>query len=114
MHHQFVANALTVKLAHEMMPESQVGCMIARFCHYGATCNPKRSASFCCMMNNIQIGSYTDVMARGEYPKYMDRYFSENNIQLKIQLKSDKENIKRTIQLTIYRFSYYFTQVLYG
>ena len=108
LHHQFVANALTVKLAHEMMPESQVGCMIARFCHYGATCNPKDQLA---LLHDEQYTNwfYTDVMARGEYPKYMDRYFSENNIQLEIT-EEDKEILKNNT-VDYISFSYYFTQV---
>lgn len=39
-HHQLVANALAVKLCHEMIPGSMVGGMIARFTSYPATCDP--------------------------------------------------------------------------
>ena len=108
LHHQFVANALTVKLAHEMIPESKVGCMIARFCHYGATCNPKDQLA---LLHDEQYTNwfYTDVMVRGEYPKYMDRYFEENNIHLNIE--DEDYQILKENTVDYISFSYYFTQV---
>ena len=40
MHHQFVASALAVKMAHEIDPNYQVGCMQIMATSYGLTCNP--------------------------------------------------------------------------
>ena len=108
LHHQFVANALTVKLAHKMMPNSKVGCMIARFCHYAASCDPRDQLT---QLHDEQYTNwfYTDVMARGEYPKYMDRFFKSKNVNLEIT----DEDIQILKQNTVdfISFSYYFTQV---
>ncbi|NBI89141.1 glycosyl hydrolase family protein [Lachnospiraceae bacterium] len=108
LHHQFVANALTVKLAHEMMPGSQIGCMIARFCHYGATCNPADQLT---LMHDEQYTNwyYTDVMARGFYPEYMERYFEKKNIHLEITEEDRKVLMENPVDFV--SFSYYFTQV---
>lgn len=108
LHHQFIANALTVKMAHEMLPNSKVGCMIARFCHYAATCNPEDQLT---QLHDEQYTNwfYTDVMARGKYPSYMDSFFKQNNIEIKIE-DGDKEILKENT-VDYLSFSYYFTQV---
>ncbi|MBS5986657.1 family 1 glycosylhydrolase [Clostridium sp.] len=108
LHHQFIANALTVKMGHEMIPGSKFGCMIARFCHYGATCNPADQLT---LMHDEQFTNwfYTDVMARGEYPKYIERHFEERNV--KIHFEPGDEEIIKSYPVDFISFSYYFTQV---
>lgn len=108
LHHQFVANALTVKMAHEMIPGSKVGCMIARFCHYPATCKPED------VMQQIHDEQYTnwffsDVMVRGYYPNYMERYFEKKNIHFTME-PGDKELLQK-YTVDYMAFSYYFTQL---
>ena len=34
LHHQFIASAQTIKIARELSPKSQSGCMVACFCYY--------------------------------------------------------------------------------
>lgn len=41
MHHQLVASALAVKMAHEIDPENKLGCMLAYHNGYPYTCHPK-------------------------------------------------------------------------
>lgn len=108
LHHQFVANALTVKMAHEMIPGSKVGCMIARFCHYAATCDPKDQLT---QLHDEQYTNwfYTDVMARGAYPSYMERFFEDNGIHIEME-EGDKE-LLQAYPVDFVAFSYYFTQV---
>ena len=108
IHHQFIANALTVRLAHEMMPGSQVGCMIARFCHYAATCNPADQLT---QMFDEQYTNwfYTDVMARGRYPKYIERHFKQRNVS--IHFEPGDEELLLNYPVDFVAFSYYFTQV---
>ena len=38
LHHQFIANALTIQQGHEILPGSKIGGMIARFTTDAATC----------------------------------------------------------------------------
>lgn len=108
LHHQFLANALAVKYAHEIIPHSKVGAMIARFSSYPATCKPED------VLLSIQDEQYSnwfylDVMSRGYYPSYMKRYFLENNLEIKINNKD--YNILKTNTVDFISFSYYFSQV---
>ena len=108
LHNQFIANALTIQAAHEMIPGSKVGGMIARFTTYPATCKPDDVMQ---MILDDQYSNwfYLDVMARGEYPAYMDRYFDKIGVRITME-PGDLEVLKNnTIDFTA--FSYYFSQV---
>lgn len=108
LHHCFLASAKAVALAHQMLPGSKVGCMIARFCHYAATCSPEDQLQ---MLHDEQYTNwfYTDVMARGAYPEYMDRFFRENHIE--IQREPEDAEILKAGTVDFISFSYYFSQV---
>jgi len=104
LHHQFVASALAVRLAHEKYPDYQIGNMICFMTIYPATCNP---ADILTAQKEMQIKNWfcSDVMVRGEYPVYMERYFEENGIQIKMEpgdLKILKEGT-----VDFYTLSYY-------
>ncbi|WP_138495849.1 glycoside hydrolase family 1 protein [Paenibacillus pinistramenti] len=105
LHHQFVASAMVTKLAHEIIPGSQVGCMLARMETYPYSCNPEdiRLAQF---ENQINL-FFTDVHARGKYPNYMARYFAENNVELKFE--PGDEEILLAHPVDFISFSYYMT-----
>jgi 6-phospho-beta-glucosidase len=47
---------------------------------------------------------FADIHARGEYPRYMNRFFRENNIEIKME-PGDKEILKNTVDFI--SFSYY-------
>ena len=88
----------TVKMAHEMLPGSKVGCMIARFCYYPATCRPED------VMQQIHDEQYTnwyftDVMARGYYPEYILNYFERKNIQIQMEPGDEELLRKYTVDL---------------
>ncbi|MCE3199965.1 glycoside hydrolase family 1 protein [Paenibacillus sonchi] len=105
LHHQFVASALATKLLHEIIPGSQMGCMLARMESYANTCNPEDVRL---NQHENQMNLYfTDVHARGEYPKYMDRYFAENNIVLHKEPGDDEILKLHTVDYVA--FSYYMT-----
>lgn len=108
LHHQFIANALTIKAAHEILPDSKVGGMIARFTTYPATCKPEDVMQ---MILDDQYSNwfYLDVMARGEYPDYMERYFETTGI--KIQMEPEDKAILKANTIDFTAFSYYFSQV---
>lgn len=92
LHHQFVANAKAVKLAHEIIPGCMVGCMISSHIAYPYTCNPI-DALKAQQENNIRHYLCGDVQVRGHYPYFAKRYFKENNIHLDIT-KEDEECLK--------------------
>ena len=108
LHHQFIANAKTVALCHEILPGSKIGGMIARFETYPATCRPEDALQ---AMQDQQYSNwfYTDIMARGIYPAYMDRYFDMFDIDIQFE-DGDDEILKAGI-VDFLSFSYYFSQV---
>lgn len=104
LHHQFVASAKAVKLAHEIDENYQVGCMQLFATMYPLTCNPKDVIA-CQEMNHVKNWFCGDVQVRGEYPGYMKRYFKKHNITIKIE--EDDMNILKEGCVDFYTFSYY-------
>ena len=108
LHHQFLAQARAVKLCHELLPGSTIGGMIARFTTYPATCRPE-DAMQALLDDQYANWFYTDVMARGKYPAYMERYFDRFHIRL--SLAPGDEATLREGTVDFLSFSYYFSQV---
>lgn len=107
-HHQFIANALTVKEAHRILPGSMVGGMIARFTTYPLTCKPEDVMQMV-LDENYKNYFYTDIMARGKYPSYSERMFEENNIHIKKEPGDDE--ILAENKVDFLAFSYYMSMV---
>lgn len=105
LHHQFVASAMVTKLGHEIIPGSQIGCMLARMETYPYTSNPEdvRKSQWENQMNLF----FTDVHARGTYPKYMDRYFEEHDIVVEWERGDSELLLNHTVDFI--SFSYYMT-----
>lgn len=104
LHHQFVASALAVKAGHEIDPDCKIGCMICHITTYPMTCNPDDILE-AQKRNQILNQFCGDVQVRGEYPKFMDRYFKENGLEIKMK-PGDLEIIKEGC-VDYYTFSYY-------
>jgi Beta-glucosidase/6-phospho-beta-glucosidase/beta-galactosidase len=102
MHHELVASALAVKIGHEINPEFKIGCMILGVPNYPLTSMP--SDVLKTMEQDRQNLFFADIHARGEYPRYMNRFFKENNIEIKME-PGDKEILKNTVDFI--SFSYY-------
>ncbi len=104
LHHQFIASALAVKLAHEIDPDCKVGNMMIYSASYPFTCNPddvlKNQA-----YNHMKNYFCSDVQCREYYPAYMDRYFEENGIR--IEKQPGDEEILRAGTVDFLTFSYY-------
>lgn len=104
LHHQFVASAKAVQLAHEIDPNVKVGNMMIYSASYPLTCNPddvlKNQA-----YNHMKNYFCSDVQCRGYYPAYMDRYFAENNIH--IEMAPGDAEILKNGTVDFYTFSYY-------
>lgn len=103
LHHQFIASALATKALHEIIPHGQMGCMLARLPYYAYSADPQdqRLAQWL----NQQNLYFTDVHARGEYPKYMLRHWAENNVD--IQTALGDEAILKQYPVDFISFSYY-------
>lgn len=104
LHHQFVASAKVVQLAHIIHPKNKVGCMIAGMAQYPYSPKP---ADILATQKAMQMGNYLcgDVMVRGEYPAFSHRFFKENNITLDIA-EGDLDTLKKG-KVDFYSFSYY-------
>lgn len=92
LHHQFIASAAAVKMAHEIDPENQVGCMQIIATSYPLLCTPEDQLENQ-RINHVMNWFCADVQCRGKYPAYMKRYFNENNISIEIQ-KDDLKILK--------------------
>lgn len=102
IHHELVASALAVKIGHEIMPKAKIGCMILGVPNYPLTPNPSDVLE--AMKQDRENLYFADVQVRGAYPKYMDRYFKENNIRVQKE-PGDEEVLKNTADFV--SFSYY-------
>lgn len=104
LHHQFVASARAVKLAHETDPDYRVGCMQIFATMYPLTCSPEDVLA-CQEMNHLKNWFCGDVQVRGEYPGYIKRYFRENGITVRME-DGDAAALKEGC-VDFYTFSYY-------
>ena len=105
LHHEFVASAKAVKLAHEINPDFMVGCMICHITLYPLTCNPADllQAQYEDDLKNNLCG---DVHVRGEYPAYVKRIWKDQGVTPDFILEGDEEILKEG-KVDMYTFSYY-------
>lgn len=108
MHHTFIASAKTVAYAHEVAPQCKIGSMIARTECYPYTCAPADVASTV-LEDELNLYSF-DVMARGEYPGRILRYFDDYDV--KIDFVDGYEDILKAGCVDFLAFSYYSTYVV--
>lgn len=104
IHHQLVASARTVELAHNKYPEYKIGCMITYMTSYPYSCNPKDMLLYQeeTRMKNYYCG---DVQVRGEYPFFAKKFWEKNAIT--VDMAPDDEEILRQGTVDFYSFSYY-------
>ena len=102
-HHQLVASAKATKLAHEINPNSQIGCMLSAGTTYPNTCHP--NDIWKAMEADRQGYFFIDVQSRGYYPSYSARLFKEKNVVLDIQ-EGDLE-VMQEHTVDFVSFSYY-------
>ena len=102
-HHELVASALAVKLAREICPDAQVGCMLAAGSVYPYSCNP--ADVWESMKKDRENYFFIDVQARGEYPEYAKKFLEQQGIRIGMQegdLDILKENTVDFISLSYY------------
>lgn len=83
LHHQLVAHAKAVKLAHEIDASNKVGCMIAAMYNYPATCRPE-DVLLAQSTNRMRNYYASDTLVRGAYPVWGELYRKEHGIDLAI------------------------------
>lgn len=102
IHHEMVASALAVKIAHEINPSFKIGCMVLSMPVYPLTSNPEDVIK--AMEESHLHDMFTEIHVRGEYPGYMNRYMKENNIHIDTY-PEDIDILKNTVDFI--SFSYY-------
>lgn len=103
MHHQFVASALATKLCHEIIPGSQVGCMLTKLTYYPYSCRPEDVKKAQDIMRSTYC--YSDAQVFGEYPRFLLNYFRKNGIH--IQKEPGDDELMRKYPVDFVSFSYY-------
>ena len=102
-HHELIASARAVQMAHAMMPGAKVGCMLAAGQYYPYTCAPADvyKAMECDRDNYFFI----DVQARGAYPVWAKKRMEQAGVVLKME--PDDEEVLRSGVVDFVSFSYY-------
>ncbi|MGH1847456.1 6-phospho-beta-glucosidase [Enterococcus gilvus] len=106
-HHELVASALAMKIAHEVDPENQVGCMLAAGSYYPYSCNPKD------VWESVKgnRGNYflIDVQSRGAYPPYALKELEHKGVV--IEMEAGDSDILKDNTVDFISFSYYASRV---
>ncbi|MGN1406072.1 MAG: family 1 glycosylhydrolase, partial [Erysipelotrichaceae bacterium] len=102
-HHELLASAKAVKLAHEMMPNAMIGCMLAAGQFYPYSCSPEDVYKG--MEADRDNYFFIDVQARGEYPVWAIKRMEKLGINLTIS-EEDKKVLKEGT-VDFISFSYY-------
>lgn len=107
-HHELVASAIATKIAHEVDPENQVGCMLAAGNYYPYTCKPEDV--WASVQKDHENYFFIDVQSRGEYPAYALKELERNGIEIKME-PGDLELLKEHT-VDFISFSYYSSRVV--
>ena len=107
VHHELVASALATKVGHEINPEFKIGCMVLAMPTYPMT--PKPEDVLAAREFENQNYLFSDIHVRGKYPKYIQRFFKENDINIKFE-SGDKELLAENT-VDFISFSYYMSSV---
>ena len=103
VHHELVASALATKIARELAPSAQIGCMVLAMPVYPLTPAPADvMAALTTDRTNLAFG---DIHVRGEYPGYYLRSLREKGVELNIT-DEDRALLKENT-VDFVSFSYY-------
>ncbi|MDR1568800.1 MAG: glycoside hydrolase family 1 protein [Streptococcaceae bacterium] len=108
VHNELVACAQAIKAAKAIDSTYQIGMMNCYSAVYPKSARPEDNLA-ALKFNQIYEYYFSDVSARGAYPKYMWRYFEENNIKLVLG-ENDLADLKHTVDFV--SFSYYYTRMI--
>lgn len=101
-HHELIASALATRIAHEVNPANQVGCMLAGGSFYPYSCKPEDV--WAALQKERENLLFIDVQARGAYPAYAARVFRDKGVVL-VKEPGDDEILQHTVDFV--SFSYY-------
>lgn len=108
IHHQLVASARMVKEAKAIDASMQIGCMIADITTYPYSSNPSDVLANQQFDQLINL-SFLDVMVTGEYPYYLNAYWKEQRISVRIS--EEDRRLLREGTVDFVGFSYYMSIV---
>lgn len=108
MHHQMIASAQAVKLCHEMVPGSQVGCMMTKLCFYPYSCKPEDNLATQQRMRGVY--RYVDIQVFGEYPRYLWKEMEQKSVS--IEYRPEDMELLREGTVDFVSFSYYMTSCM--
>lgn len=103
VHHELVASASATKIAKEINPDFQIGCMVIAMPTYPMTPNPDDVVA--AMHAERQNYLFSDIHVRGKYPNYIKRFFRDNDIS--IHFESGDEELLAENTVDFISFSYY-------
>lgn len=111
-HNQFVASSLAVKIAHDIDPDLQIGCMIIYATTYSIDSNPINQAAN--LVQNREFNFFcTDVQVRGEYPAYTKRLYNKFGVdQNELEITEEDLEILKAYPVDYIGFSYYMSMVV--
>lgn len=102
VHHQLVASARATRMAHEIAPSAQVGCMLLAMPIYPLSPDP---ADVLAAQQAEQVNyAFGDVHCRGYYPEYLLRNLRKAGVELEIT-EQDRTDLQHTVDFV--SFSYY-------
>ncbi|WP_314067899.1 6-phospho-beta-glucosidase [uncultured Vagococcus sp.] len=106
-HYELVASALATKIAKEIDPDMQIGCMLAGGVFYAQTPNPKDV--WAVRQAEMENYFFIDVQARGKYPSYAIKEWERKGIELDITEEDLTLLAENTVDFI--SFSYYSSRV---
>lgn len=106
LHHQYVAAAIATKLCHDMIPGSQMGCMLTKLTTYPNTCNP--NDVLLSLEQNLDNHSHADIQIFGKYPTLYKQYLKNKGIVVKME--EGDEAILKEGKADYLAFSYYMSR----
>ncbi|MCF0148295.1 MAG: glycoside hydrolase family 1 protein [Clostridium sp.] len=108
LHHQFIASAKTIEYGKDIC-KGKFGCMVSCFCYYPLTPRPEDNFKLV-HDENVNQWFCSDVLTRGYYPSYMNRFFEEGNIEVKME-EGDDELLRNNVADFV-SFSYYSSSIV--
>ncbi len=106
-HNELVACSRIIKAGKEIDPAMQIGMMA----YYG-NCAPASSRSedlLAALQYNQMEYFYSDILVRGSYPAYANRFFDELGVTIEFG-EHDREDFRHTVDFV--SFSYYYTRLV--